>query len=234
MAELNLVEKVIALEGVDLLGSLSPEHLASIAAVATEVRVPPGRVILEAAKPVEALYIVIDGSVELVRDGAILDTTGQNAVLGAWALFDDEDPIPLTARAMSDTHLLRVGRDDFYDLLADNGDITTSVDVVISDCQVAQTNGLQLLKRLKEIQPEASRVLLTGCIDVTIAVEAINDVALFQYLAKPCDDEQLLLAVRSAAERSRLLRELREKIEQLDSAHTTLKSAQHRLIHAFL
>src|ERR1700733_7535570 len=69
------------------------------------------------------------------------------------------------------------------------------VDVAISDCRVAQTNGLQLLKRLKEIQPESSRVLLTGCIDVTIAVEAINEVALFQYLQKPCDNEQLLLAV---------------------------------------
>jgi len=108
------------------------------------------------------------------------------------------------------------------------------VDVAISDCSVARTNGLQLLRRLKEIQPESSRMLLTGCIDVTIAVQAINEVALFQYLQKPCDDEQLLLAVKSGVERSRLLRELREKIEQLDSAHVTLKSAQHRLIHAFL
>jgi DNA-binding NtrC family response regulator len=108
------------------------------------------------------------------------------------------------------------------------------VDVAISDCRIGKTTGLQLLKRLKEIQPESSRVLLTGCTDVTIAVEAINEVALFQYLQKPCDEEQLLLAVRSAAERSRLLRELREKIEQLDSAHVTLKTAQQRLIHAFL
>lgn len=108
------------------------------------------------------------------------------------------------------------------------------VDVAISDCSVARTNGLQLLRRLKEIQPESSRMLLTGCIDVTIAVQAINEVALFQYLQKPCDDEQLLLAVKSGVERSRLLRELREKIEQLDSAHVILKTAQHRLIHAFL
>ena len=127
MAELNLVEKVIALEGVELLGTLSPEHLATIASVATEMQVPPGRVIMDTAKPVEALYIVLDGSVELIRDGSVLDTTGQNAVLGAWALFDDEDPIPLTARAVSDTHLLRVGRDNFYELLADNGDITTAI-----------------------------------------------------------------------------------------------------------
>ena len=127
MAELNLVEKVIALEGVELLGALAPDHLATIATVATEVQFLPGRVILEAAKPVEALYIVLDGSVELMRDGSVLDTAGQNAVLGAWALFDEDDPIPLTARALSDTHLLRIGRDDFYDLLSDNTDIIAAM-----------------------------------------------------------------------------------------------------------
>lgn len=109
---------MIALEGVELLGTLSPEHLATIAVVATEMQVPPGRVILD---------IVLDGSVELSHDGSVLDAAGQNALLGAWALFDEDAPIPLTARALSDTHLLRVGRDDFYELLADNGDITTAV-----------------------------------------------------------------------------------------------------------
>ena len=127
MSELSLVEKVIALEGVDLLATLSPEHLAAIATIATEVNVPRGRMILEAGKPVDALYVVLDGSVELIRDGSVVDTAGQSAVLGAWALLDEEDPILLTARAGSDTYLLRVGRDDFYDVLADNSDITTAV-----------------------------------------------------------------------------------------------------------
>jgi CRP-like cAMP-binding protein len=127
MAELNLVEKVIALEGVELLGTLAPEHVASIAMIATEVQFPPDRVILDAAKPVDALYVILDGSVELSRDGNVLDTAGHNAVLGAWALFDEDDPIPLAARSVEDTHLLRIGRDDFYDLLADNSDITSAV-----------------------------------------------------------------------------------------------------------
>jgi hypothetical protein len=46
----------------------------------------------------------------------------------------------------------------------------------------AKTDGLQLLKRLKEIQPESSRMLLTDCIDLTLAIQAINEVALFLYL----------------------------------------------------
>ena len=125
--ELNLVEKVIALEGVDLLGALAPEQVASIAAVASEVDAAPGSVILEASKPVDALYVVLDGSVELLEDGEVIDTAEQNAVLGAWALFDESDPNPVTARAVQDTRLLRIGRDDFYDLLADNSDITSAI-----------------------------------------------------------------------------------------------------------
>lgn len=131
MAELNLVEKVIALEGVELFGALAPEHMASIAMIATEVEFPPDRVILDAAKPIDALYVILDGSVELTRGGNVLDTARQNAVLGAWALFDEthdeNDSMPLTARTLEDTHLLRISRDDFYDLLADNSDITSAV-----------------------------------------------------------------------------------------------------------
>ena len=54
MAELNLVEKVIALEGVELLGTLSPEHRdvilecyyrgASVAEASAALGVPPGTI----------------------------------------------------------------------------------------------------------------------------------------------------------------------------------------------
>jgi CRP-like cAMP-binding protein len=127
MPELNIVEKVIALEGVELLASLSPEQLARIGAIAHEVRFPPDKVIFEPAKPVDALYVVVDGSVELNRNGEVLTTARHNEVLGAWALFDEADPMPVTARTVEDTRLLRIARDDFYDLLSDNSEITSAM-----------------------------------------------------------------------------------------------------------
>ena len=127
MAELNLVEKAVALEGVELFGTLPPEQIANIASIATEVQLPPNRLIFHAGKPVEALYVILEGAVELTEAERVLDTAGPNAILGAWALFDEEDPIPLTARSLQDTHLLRIGRDDFYDLLADNSEITMAM-----------------------------------------------------------------------------------------------------------
>jgi DNA-binding NtrC family response regulator len=111
---------------------------------------------------------------------------------------------------------------------------TNPVDVAVSDYLMPKLNGIQLLARVKELQPEASRVLLTGHADKQSAVQAINQVALFQYLEKPWDNAQLLLVVQSGVERARLYRDLRDRVMELDSAHSNLKEVQRRLIRAFL
>jgi len=111
---------------------------------------------------------------------------------------------------------------------------THPVDVVVTDYLMPRMNGLELLARSKGLQPEAARVLLTGHADKQSAIKAINEVGLYQYLEKPWDNAQLLLIVESAIERTRLLRDLREKISQLDVAHGSLKDVQARLLKAFL
>jgi DNA-binding NtrC family response regulator len=111
---------------------------------------------------------------------------------------------------------------------------THPVDVVVSDYLMPKMNGIQLLGSAKQLQPEAARVLLTGHADKQSAIQAINDVGLFQYLEKPWDNSQLLLVVQSAIERTQLFRSLREKIAELDNAHGSLKDVQSRLLRAFL
>ncbi|HEX3877550.1 MAG TPA: response regulator [Bryobacteraceae bacterium] len=108
------------------------------------------------------------------------------------------------------------------------------IDVAVSDYLMPKMNGIQLLAKIKEAQPEASRVLLTGHADKQSAIQAINQVALFQYLEKPWENSQLLLVIKSGAERAQLFRDLREKVEELDTAHSSLKGVQRRLIEAFL
>ena len=126
MSELNIVEKVIALEAVDLLAGLTPEQLSRIATIAREVVYAPGKVIFEPKKPSDSLFVVLDGAVELTRDAEVMHVAGQNDVLGAWALFD-QDPMPVAAKTVEDTRLLRISRDDFYDLLSDNVEITAAI-----------------------------------------------------------------------------------------------------------
>jgi DNA-binding NtrC family response regulator len=107
-------------------------------------------------------------------------------------------------------------------------------DVCVSDYLMPGMNGIQFLSRAKELQPEASRVLLTGHADKQSAIAAINQVALFQYVEKPWDNAQLLLVIQSGAERAILFRTLRQKISELDGAHANLKEVQRRLLKAFM
>lgn len=111
---------------------------------------------------------------------------------------------------------------------------TNPVDVVVSDYLMPKLTGLQLLAKAKDLQPEAARVLLTGHADKQSAIQAINDVGLYQYLEKPWDNSQLLLVIQSAIERTQLLRTLQVKISELDEAHSNLKDVQARLLRAFL
>jgi hypothetical protein len=42
------------------------------------------------------------------------------------------------------------------------------------------------------------------------------------------------LIIQNGIERAKLLRELREKVSELDTAHSSLKNVQKRLLQAFL
>ena len=126
MQQLNIVERVIALEGVELLDGLKPDQLARIAAVATQEHAAPGRVILTPEEPLEAMYVILDGCVELLKGDQPIHRAHQNGVLGSWALLDSS-PLPVTARAVEDTTLLRIAREDFFDLLSDNMEIASAV-----------------------------------------------------------------------------------------------------------
>lgn len=126
MADLNLIEKVLALEAVDLFQNLAAEQLAEIASIAKETNIPPGRPILTANQPIDSLFVILDGEVEMRRDGSSFHSAKSGEVLGAWALFD-ERPAGVEALARTDVKLLRVSRTDFYDLLTDNTQITQTI-----------------------------------------------------------------------------------------------------------
>ncbi len=111
---------------------------------------------------------------------------------------------------------------------------TRPVDVAVADYVMPKMNGIQFLARAKQLQPEATRILLTGYADKQSAIQAINEVGLFHYLEKPWENAQLLLVIQNGIERAQLLRQLRDKIAELDQAHDNLKGVQVRLLRAFL
>lgn len=122
----TVIEKVIFLQNVDVFLEIPSEQLAYIAAIAEEITFIKGDDIYKADEPSDAMYLVLEGSVRLHLDGKEVTVAGVKDAFGTWALFDEE-PRVVTATASEDARLLRIYREDFYDLLADNVQITQGI-----------------------------------------------------------------------------------------------------------
>ena len=90
------------------------------------------------------------------------------------------------------------------------------VDLVLSDFLMPEVNGVELLKRVRKLQPDVPRILLTGFADKENAIRGINEAGLYHYLEKPWDNESLLLIVRNALAEQNLRRELSTRVRDLD------------------
>jgi len=83
------------------------------------------------------------------------------------------------------------------------------VDLVISDMRMPQMDGAQLLEQVRAKWPNILRILLTGYADVGSTIAAINKGEIYRYIAKPWDDNDIVLVVRHALERKALEQEKR-------------------------
>ena len=90
-----------------------------------------------------------------------------------------------------------------------------SFDVVITDLRMPDIDGLELLKRAKQLLPQAEVILATGHGTVASAVAAMQQGA-FNYLQKPLDLAQLRVVAEKAAEAARLRRTNEELHRRLD------------------
>jgi hypothetical protein len=122
----GIVEKVMALRAVDVFSEVPTEPLVRLAAIAEEASFAAGAPIYREGEASEAMYLVLDGRVELRAGGAGVHVAGAGEAFGTWALFDDE-PRVTAATAAAETNVLRIGKDDFVDLLADDVEVTRGV-----------------------------------------------------------------------------------------------------------
>ena len=83
------------------------------------------------------------------------------------------------------------------------------VDLVLSDMTMPDGDGFELLGRIKGSKPEIPVVMLTAFGTVELAVEAMKRGA-FDYLTKPCPNDEMLRTVAKALEVSRLGRQNKE------------------------
>lgn len=87
--------------------------------------------------------------------------------------------------------------------------------LVITDLRMPGLSGIDLLRQLRESNPDLPVVIITAFGTIQNAVEAVKSGA-YDYLTKPIDFEELNLLVRRALEHSRLVEEVRTLRTNLD------------------
>jgi HD-like signal output (HDOD) protein len=113
-------------------------------------------------------------------------------------LFVDDEPRVL----LSIRDLLHRQRNR-WDLVFADGSETALValeagpfDVVVSDMRMPGMNGADLLTRVRDLQPQASRIILSGQTDQDTALRAAQ--IAHQFFSKPCDSQSLVSMIERA------------------------------------
>lgn len=82
-------------------------------------------------------------------------------------------------------------------------------DILLTDIKMPDLDGLQLLKKTREIDPTITTIIMTGYGTIEMAVQAIKDGA-YEFFEKPFDNNRIVRAVKRALERTILVRENRQ------------------------
>jgi len=83
------------------------------------------------------------------------------------------------------------------------------IDLVLSDIDMPGESGLSLLKRVKEQHPDIEMIMVTGVVDLEVAIGAIRQGAA-DYVSKPFNLEEVQIVLERTLEKRRLIRENRE------------------------
>ena len=121
------------LQGIPMCKGLSVAQTQALVGIADESSVKQGAVLFKEGDRGEALYVVLDGQVEVTKRGASLAKLDPGSVLGEMSLLDG-DTRSATATALSDVKYLIISNARFQKLLG--ADSVAALKVVHNLAQV--------------------------------------------------------------------------------------------------
>jgi len=130
-------------------------------------------------------------------------------------LVDDEEGIRNVLN-------ITLGHAGFNVLLAQDGDKGLELfesrrpDIVISDIKMPGIDGIELLRRIKRINPETEVIMITGHGDMDLAVKSLQYEA-SDFITKPIDSEEIETAVAKAVDRISINSRIQTYMDDLES-----------------
>ena len=101
--------------------------------------------------------------------------------------------------------------------------------LTVTDLKMPVMTGIELLQQVREVDPDAAVIVLTGAADVKTAIESLK-LGAYDFIMKPVNVDELLIAADRALERRQLLLERRQYHAMLESR---VEQATHHLAAAY-
>lgn len=120
------IEKVAILKSINIFAETPDYILASVAAITDELDVLPGETLIREGEYGDCMYILVDGQVRVHRGERTILTLGPGKSVGELAVLDPE-PRSASVTALAETHLFRIERTAFDEVMADRPEIARAV-----------------------------------------------------------------------------------------------------------
>jgi diguanylate cyclase (GGDEF)-like protein len=143
-------------------------------------------------------------------------------------LVDDETSIVSSLR--------RLLRGDGYRILTANSGsdglkilAEHTVDVIVSDQRMPEMTGVEFLRTVRQLYPDTVRIVLSGFTELQTVTDAVNAGAIYKFLTKPWDDEQLRSHIQEAVAYGAMANENRLLTLEVRTANQKLAAVNRQL-----
>jgi hypothetical protein len=127
----STLEKAMILKSVDLFASIPSQELIRVAQIAEEEEYQIDASLCKEGDFGDCMYIIADGKVKVHKGNHTLVELEKGAFVGDMALLDQE-PRSADLTTSSDTTLLKISQDAFYELMSSNFEIMNGILKIIS------------------------------------------------------------------------------------------------------
>ncbi|MRW86707.1 EAL domain-containing protein [Pseudoduganella sp. FT26W] len=110
------------------------------------------------------------------------------------------------------------------------------IDVIISDQRMPGLSGADFLRQARTLRPDTIRIMLSGYTELQSVTDAVNEGAIYKFLTKPWNDDQLRTHLRDAFhlkeiadDNARLHMEVRNANHELASANRRMEQLLHQM-----
>lgn len=143
------IEKVIILKSVKLFSDISERVLSDIADVSHEEKHERGSVVFHRGTPAQSMYIIYEGEVQFFKDNQIVDTYINRDIFGELDILDSH-PRQFSAKVSKETILLRLDKEDLYQLMESRTEIMQGI--IQNLCNRARNNSISVRSKRKKVR----------------------------------------------------------------------------------